>query len=102
MQARPSADRSSVAIMARLPFDDYLRHLETDSARLRTALARCDPAAQVPNCPDWTAADLLGHHSGVLHFWAGVVEQRPAAPAEETEPDKPTAYDALLAFHEEQ
>ncbi|MBZ5741109.1 maleylpyruvate isomerase family mycothiol-dependent enzyme [Nocardioides mangrovi] len=88
--------------MARLFFDDYLRHIRLESARLREALAACDPAARVPGCPDWTAADLLGHHAGVLHFWSTIVEQRPAGPDDWTEPDKPAAYDALLAFHEEQ
>jgi uncharacterized protein (TIGR03083 family) len=89
--------------MTRLAFDDYLQHLRSDSTRLRTVLAGCDPDARVPGCPDWTAADLLGHHGGVLDFWATVVEGRPAGPADDAEdPAKPTSYDGLLAYHEEQ
>jgi uncharacterized protein (TIGR03083 family) len=88
--------------MARLSFDDYLRHLRSDSDRLREVLTECDPAARVPGCPDWTAADLLGHHGGVLDFWATIVEQRPAGPEVWQEPDKPTAYGDLLAYHRAQ
>jgi uncharacterized protein (TIGR03083 family) len=89
--------------MARLSFDDYLRHLRSDSDRLRTVLADCEPGARVPGCPDWTAADLLGHHGGVLDFWATIVEQRPAGPADDwQEPDQPAAYDELLAYHHAQ
>src|SRR6478609_11569626 len=86
--------------MTRLAFDDYLQHLRSDSTRLRTVLAGCDPAARVPGCPDWTAADLLAHHAGVLYFWADMIEQRPTGPDDWAEPDKPTDYPELLAFHE--
>lgn len=86
--------------MARLSFDDYLRHLRSDSDRLRAVLAECDPGARVPGCPDWTAADLLAHHGGVLDFWATIVEHRPAGPGDDwVEPERPTAYDELLAHH---
>ncbi|MFC7497237.1 MULTISPECIES: maleylpyruvate isomerase family mycothiol-dependent enzyme [unclassified Nocardioides] len=88
--------------MTRLTFDDYLRHIETESNRLRTALATTDPAARVPSCPDWSAADLLGHHIGVLHFWATIVEQRPAGADDVQERELPTAYDELVALHEAQ
>src|SRR3954454_16295692 len=102
-RVRVSAARPTVPSMTRLAFDDYLQHLRADSTRLRTVLAGCDPDARVPGCPDWTAADLLGHHGGVLDFWATVVERRPAS-ADDVweEPEKPTSYDGLLAYHEEQ
>lgn len=97
-----SAVTSRFAIMARLSFDGYLRHLRSDSDRLREVLTGCDPEARVPGCPDWTAADLLGHHGGVLDFWATIVEQRPAGPDDWQEPEKPTSYDGLLAYHRAQ
>lgn len=88
--------------MTRLSYDDYLRHLRVESDRLRTVLAGCDPAARVPGCPAWSAIDLLGHHGGVLRFWADVVERRPAAPDEWPEPTTPTDHEELLAYHEAQ
>jgi uncharacterized protein (TIGR03083 family) len=88
--------------MARLPHDDYLQHIRDESARLRAVLAAADPTARVPSCPDWSAQDLLAHHAGVLHFWATIVERRPAGPEGLDEPELPTAYDELLAFHEAQ
>jgi uncharacterized protein (TIGR03083 family) len=89
--------------MTRLSFDGYLEHIREGSDRLRTVLAGCDPDARVPGCPDWTAADLVGHHANVLHFWASVVEQRPAAPGEEwEEPELPASFEERLARHQEQ
>jgi uncharacterized protein (TIGR03083 family) len=89
--------------MARLSYDEYLGHLRSDSARFREVLTGCDPESRVPGCPDWSAADLVGHHAGVLMFWAMIIEQRPEGPAEDwTEPELPTAYDELLALHAEQ
>ena len=89
--------------MARLSFDDYLRHLRADSDRLRAVLTECDPDTRVPGCPDWTAADLLFHHGGVLDFWAGIVEGRPlTSGADLQEPERPTTYADLLAYHRAQ
>lgn len=91
--------------MTRLDADDYRRHLAEDAARLREALRGTDPAARVPACPDWDAADLLWHHADVLFFWGEVVARRPDDigdlddPA--THPPRPSSYDDLLALHEE-
>jgi len=92
--------------MARLEFDDYLRHLESDSARFRTVLAACDPEARVPGCPDWTAADLLWHLARVQWFWATIIRTRPSAPEADDDdeavgPDRPASYDGLLAAYDE-
>ena len=67
--------------MTRLPFEQYLAHLETESRRFRDVMADCDPGARVPSCPDWDAADLLWHLGGeVQDFWAWVVSHRPQPP----------------------
>ena len=68
-----------------LPFPAYLEHIRTESARFRDVLADCDPAARVPACPDWDAADLLWHLPTVQAFWAEVVRTRPAPADEEVE-----------------
>lgn len=82
--------------MTRLSLGTYLSHVRSESARFRDALAACDPDARVPSCPDWTAADLLWHLATVQHWWAEVLEARPAEP-EEVEPARPETWDELLA-----
>lgn len=85
--------------MARLSPDDYLRHLQAESARFREVLVDCDPEARVPSCPDWTAADLLRHLGGVQEYWATVLRQRPAGPPDDpddSEPGRPESYAALV------
>ena len=93
--------RHYVRIMARLSFPDYLHTIARESARFREVLADCDPATQVPSCPDWRAADLLWHLGDVQFYWATVLEVRPADPGD-PEPERPTSYDGLLAFFDEQ
>jgi uncharacterized protein (TIGR03083 family) len=86
--------------MTRLSFEQYLGHLETESRRFRDVLADCDPAARVPSCPDWNAADLLWHLGAeVQDFWAWVVSHRPKHPRDGyDEPSRPSSYDELLAL----
>ena len=88
--------------MARLSNDDYLRHIYDDSARFRAVLAGCDPAARVPSCPDWDAADLLWHLGEVQHHWTWVVTNRPKDPEEYDEPERPGDHAGLLAFYDRQ
>ncbi|MDZ5622145.1 maleylpyruvate isomerase N-terminal domain-containing protein [Nocardioides bizhenqiangii] len=85
--------------MTRLDHSEYLDHIRRDSARFREVLAACDPAAPVPSCPEWSAADLLWHLTTVQHSWWAVVVNRPQSREEMgyTEPDRPEGYDALLA-----
>lgn len=88
-------------MVTRLSHDDYRRHLEVESARFRAVLADCDPAARVPSCPDWDAADLLWHLGEVQHFWAQMIRQRPAAPESDAEGPRPATYAELLAHFDE-
>ena len=84
--------------MTTLAFPDYLEHLRAESRRFRDVLASCDPAARVPGCPDWDAADLLWHLAGVQWFWSTTIRTRPAPPSEDDEgPQRPETYDGLLA-----
>src|SRR5215207_830410 len=89
--------------VTRLEFPDYLDHIRRDSARFRAVLGDCDPAAQVPSCPDWTAADLLWHLTTVQHWWEAMVTNRPQSGEEMgyEEPARPEAYDALLAAYDD-
>ncbi|WP_205475145.1 maleylpyruvate isomerase N-terminal domain-containing protein [Nocardioides sp. SYSU D00038] len=86
----------------RLPYDAYLAHLRRDSARFREVLTDVDPAARVPACPDWDAADLLWHLAEVQWFWARTVRLRPAPPEDDLEgPERPADHAGLLAAFDE-
>ncbi|MGH8860924.1 MAG: maleylpyruvate isomerase family mycothiol-dependent enzyme [Jatrophihabitantaceae bacterium] len=80
---------------------DYLAHLRADSTRFADVLAATDPAAPVPPCPGWTAADLLWHLGEVQHSWGTFVRERLQDPDDYREPERPAGYDALLAFYQE-
>ena len=89
--------------MTRLTPEAYLDHIRAESARFRAVLADADPAARVPSCPDWDAADLLWHLAKVQRFWAGAVPDRPAEPAEGEEAydaGRPATYPELLAAYD--
>lgn len=86
--------------MSRLTPEVDLAHVREESARFRVVLADCDPAAPVPSCPDWKAADLLWHLATAQRWWADVIHARPARPAA-TDPTRPETYrDLLTAFDE--
>lgn len=97
-----SVPRSTFGAMTSLAPDDYLRHLRSESRRFREALAGCDPAARVPGCPDWDAADLLWHLTGVQRFWATTIRTRPEAPDDEDPGlERPGSYAEMLAAFDE-
>ena len=56
---------------------DRLQVIDNEAARLADVLAHVDPTARVPTCPDWDAAGLLWHFTGVQRFWADVLAQDP-------------------------
>lgn len=93
----------SVPPVTRLEPSTYLAAIRRESARFRDVLAACDPAARVPSCPDWSAADLLWHLCTVQHWWEAMISNRPQSPDEMgyTEPERPGTYDALLAAYDD-
>lgn len=82
--------------MTPLSPESYLEHIRRESARFREVLAGCDPAARVPTCPDWSAADLLWHLVEVQWFWSTAVIDRPAEVDLARQPERPAAYADLL------
>ena len=54
--------------MSRLDPATYLQHIRDESQRFRDVLADCDPAADVPSCPEWTIAHLVEHLTSLLHW----------------------------------
>jgi uncharacterized protein (TIGR03083 family) len=86
--------------MARLDFPTYLQHIRDESQRFRDVLADCDPAADVPSCPDWRADDLLWHLGEVQHFWTRMVTNRPKGPDDYDQPERPGDHAGLLSFYD--
>jgi uncharacterized protein (TIGR03083 family) len=76
----------------------YVRHLEAESARFLAVLSERDPAAEVPTCPGWDAADLLWHLGRVQWFWGRVVGDRLQAVDGLEDPERPETHDGLVDF----
>jgi len=74
--------------------------MRAESARFADALAAADPAAPVPTCPEWTAADLLWHLTETQVLWAVVVRDRLAepGPAQAAKPPRPADHRELVAL----
>ena len=79
---------------------DYLDHLARESARFGSVMNAADPAAPVPTCSGWTAADLLWHLGEVQWFWGTIVRDRVNAnTAEEIKPPRPARWPGLTEFY---
>ncbi|MSO78544.1 MAG: maleylpyruvate isomerase family mycothiol-dependent enzyme [Acidimicrobiia bacterium] len=48
---------------------DYISSIRDNASALADAAESAGPDAQVPSCPEWSVADLLGH-MGTVHRWA--------------------------------
>lgn len=81
---------------------DHIAHVRRESERFRECLAVADPAARVPSCPEWTAADLLWHLAEVQLFWSVIVRDRLSSPerSEASKPERPEKHADLIALHE--
>ncbi len=81
----------------------FTHTLATESARFAEVLARTDPDADVPTCPDWNADDLLWHLTEVHAFWArilhtGAMTDEEVEAVEAAKPARPADRDAMLAL----
>jgi uncharacterized protein (TIGR03083 family) len=79
---------------------EYLDDLRRDSDAL-SAAARRAPDAQVPTCPEWDTAALVGHVGGVHRWVAGMVESRAAERAQFPAPPAGSDIDGLLDWFDE-
>ncbi|MFT4297216.1 MAG: DinB family protein [Micropruina sp.] len=52
---------------------DHSTVIKAETKRFVEAVTAADPAAAVPTCPEWTAADLLWHLTEVHGFWARIL-----------------------------
>jgi uncharacterized protein (TIGR03083 family) len=85
---------------------DAIAIIRTGAQRFADVLAAAAPDARCPTCPDWSAADLLWHLTGVHFFWAGVLAQdarteADIAAVEQSKPDRPSGTSDLLALREQ-
>lgn len=78
---------------------DHTHLIRTETQRFAEAVSAADPAATVPTCPDWTAADLAWHLTEVHAFWARILASGALSDedSEAVEADKPPRPDDLAA-----
>lgn len=93
----PSATRSAI------PAEVYLAHLNRESRRFVDVLGGVDPAARVPTCPDFSAADLLWHLAEVQWFWGSIAggritEDDAVDAVDADKPARPEDYGELLVL----
>lgn len=83
---------------------DYVQATEGESTRFATAIDRVLAAGsslddpRVPTCPDWSLADLAWHLTEVQHFWAAIVGQGLASPADYDRPERPPTDQLPASF----
>src|ERR1700761_475051 len=70
--------------VAMTPEPDLLTVTAADGQDLLTA-AEGDWSRPVPDCPGWTAADLVGHMGAILGWMAKIVTTGEAVPRRERE-----------------
>lgn len=81
---------------------DAIEVIRSESERSAAVLAETDPAAPVPSCPGWSAADLLWHNAVVHTFWAEILGQdardnAAAGAIEEAAPARPESFAQIQA-----
>jgi uncharacterized protein (TIGR03083 family) len=86
---------------------DYLTVIEAESERFLDAARAADPAAAVPTCPGWNAADLLWHLTDVHAFWAGILRSgaftdEESKAVEAAKPERPADVETMSAVFREQ
>lgn len=82
---------------------DSTHVITRETERFYEVLSAVDPAARVPTCPDWDAADLAWHLAEVHHFWAtllrdGVTDAKRVGAIEEGLPGRPSEMAEIIAF----
>jgi uncharacterized protein (TIGR03083 family) len=76
----------------------FIAHVKVDGAAVLEA-ARRGPSTPVPSCPDWSAADIVGHLGGA-YWWVEAMVRTRATDMGEFAP-KPEGWDALCAWYDE-
>jgi uncharacterized protein (TIGR03083 family) len=79
---------------------DFLAALERDGREFVRSCERAPDKARIEACPEWTAADLLRHLTGVHWFFRRVVELRAQSPKDVGEPERPSDEDLPRVYSE--
>jgi uncharacterized protein (TIGR03083 family) len=93
--------------MARNTFtkDMWLDALRVDGQAFRAAVGEADLGADVPSCPGWTVADLVGHldhvYRSVSTHIVRAVTTPPERPVRANFADEPLAADLLSSWDEQ-
>lgn len=83
-----------------MEYREYCDALRREGHALGAAARTADVGAQVPACPEWQIADLLGH-VGRLHHWvAAIVESQGDDPPDRWSDTEPPAPEARLDWFE--
>jgi uncharacterized protein (TIGR03083 family) len=80
-----------------MPEVDLLACADVDGREL-LAVARSGWSRPVPDCPGWTAADLVGHMGAILGWMAKIVTTGQAVPRRDRE-TPPAEFDTLAAWY---
>jgi uncharacterized protein (TIGR03083 family) len=76
----------------------FVAHVKVDGAAVLEA-ARRGPSIPVTSCPDWSAADIVGHLGGA-YWWVEAMVRTRATDMGEFAP-RPEEWDALCAWYDE-
>ena len=76
----------------------FIGHVRIDGAAVLEASQR-GPSTPVPSCPEWTAADIVGHLGGA-YWWVEAMVRTRATDVGEFAP-RPEEWDALCAWYDE-
>jgi uncharacterized protein (TIGR03083 family) len=79
---------------------DFLDEIRRESDAFYRTADGADPSLEVPSCPGWSIADLVGHLGEVHWFWATDIEIRATNPddVEKLKVERPAGYQDLVAF----
>ncbi|WP_251091772.1 maleylpyruvate isomerase family mycothiol-dependent enzyme [Streptomyces sp. Caat 7-52] len=63
-----------------LPYDTYREAIERETRRFAETVSGADPTSAVPDCPDWTLADLTRHVGSLQRWFSALLTRRVQEP----------------------
>lgn len=81
-----------------LKLEEYQKIFADEASAFRDAYVRADPSERVPNCPDWTVAELGAHISSIYHRVAELLRRGSMEALDPADFAAPSDPDAILAY----